>query len=114
MVICDRFTDATRAYQGAGRGVSEALIEQLATAVHGDCQPDITLLLDLTVATGLTRARNRGSASDRFESETVAFFTRVRDAYLRQAAHEPKRIKILAAENHSAAQLLEQAWRSLQ
>src|SRR5450432_985810 len=76
-VVCDRFTDATRAYQGAGRGVDPALIEQLATAVQADLKPDCTLLLDLPVSAGLTRARARsGADSDRFEAETLAFFER--------------------------------------
>ena len=60
-VICDRFTDASFAYQGAGRGVSETLLEALAVATHADCWPDCTLLLDLPVAEGLRRARSRGA-----------------------------------------------------
>jgi dTMP kinase len=82
-VICDRFTDATRAYQGHGRGMDLAWIEQLAIAVHGDLQPDCTLLLDLPVEVGLARARERsGVAADRFEAEAVEFFERVRHGYL--------------------------------
>src|SRR3979411_3348099 len=82
-VICDRFTDATRAYQGYGRGLDQAWIEQLALAVHGDLQPDCTFLLDLPVAMGLSRARGRsGSAADRFEAEVEEFFERVRKGYL--------------------------------
>ena len=89
-VICDRFTDATRAYQGGGRGVDRAWIEALAKGVHGDCEPDLTLLLDLPVEQGLERARARRLAAghtidDRFESETSAFFERVRAEYLRLA-----------------------------
>jgi dTMP kinase len=96
-VICDRFTDATRAYQGAGRGVSHELIETLADATHGDLQPDCTLLLDLPVRLGLERARQRGQPVDRFESEREQFFDRVRAAYLDLAAKEPHRIKIIDA-----------------
>jgi dTMP kinase len=97
-VVCDRFTDATRAYQGDGRGVDRALIESLAHAVHGDLAPDRTLLLDLPVAVGLTRARARsGHASDRFEAETVAFFERVRAGYLALARAEPQRFRIIDA-----------------
>lgn len=97
-VVCDRFTDATRAYQGAGRGVDGALIESLAQAVHGDLVPDCTLLLDLPVADGLARARARaGVASDRFEAETLAFFEKVRAGYLAVAAREPQRVRRIDA-----------------
>jgi dTMP kinase len=87
-VVCDRFTDATRAYQGAGRGVSSELIETLAAAIHGDVNPDCTLLLDLPVKVGLERARKRGEPVDRFESEREQFFERVRQAYLTLAHAE--------------------------
>jgi dTMP kinase len=98
-VICDRFTDATRAYQGGGRGVSLALIEQLASAVQGSLQPDRTLLLDLPVATGLERVRQRSGPlpTDRFEEEPARFFERVRDTYLALAKAEPARIRIIDA-----------------
>src|SRR6185312_10508490 len=96
-VICDRFTDATRAYQGGARGVSGALIEQLAAAVHGDLVPDRTLLLDLPVAEGLRRARSRSARADRFEQEREAFFERVRQSYLELARHEPARIRLIDA-----------------
>jgi dTMP kinase len=97
-VVCDRFTDATRAYQGSGRGVDASWIEQLAVAVHGDLQPDCTLLLDLPVAVGLARARGRsGTAADRFEAETEAFFERVRAGYLELARSDPGRIRIIDA-----------------
>lgn len=96
-VLCDRFTDATRAYQGAGRGVDRALIEHLAGQVHGDLRPDATLLLDLPVATGLARARARCGPADRFEAETAAFFERVRSCYLELARTEPERFIVLDA-----------------
>jgi dTMP kinase len=96
-VLCDRFTDATYAYQGAGRGVATSLIDVLAGAVQQGLQPDRTLLLDLPVATGLARARARGATADRFESEREAFFTRVREAYLQRAAAEPQRFRVLDA-----------------
>jgi dTMP kinase len=97
-VVCDRFTDATRAYQGAGRGVDGALIEQLARAVQSDLKPDCTLLLDLPVSAGLARARARsGVDSDRFEAETLAFFERVRAGYLCVARAEPARVRIIDA-----------------
>jgi dTMP kinase len=97
-VICDRFTDATRAYQGYGRGMDSAWIEQLATAIHGDLQPDCTLLLDLPVEVGLSRARGRsGIAADRFEAEAGEFFERVRQGYLLIARHEPTRVRVIDA-----------------
>ena len=97
-VVCDRFTDATRAYQGYGRGLDQAWIEQLASAVHRDLQPDCTLLLDLPVAVGLSRARSRsGPAADRFESEREEFFERVRRGYLDIATREPKRVRLIDA-----------------
>jgi len=84
-VLCDRFTDATWAYQGGGRGLPAREIATLEELVHGDLQPDLTLLLDLPVEQGLRRASNR-SVSDRFEIESLAFFERVRAAYLERAA----------------------------
>jgi dTMP kinase len=97
-VVCDRFTDATRAYQGYGRGLDQAWIEQLAEAVHGDLQPDCTLLLDLPVATGLSRARGRsGVAADRFEVEVESFFERVREGYHAVARREPQRVRVIDA-----------------
>lgn len=98
-VVCDRFTDATRAYQGAGRGVDREWIEQLARAVHGDLQPDRTLLLDLPVSVGQARARQRSgpAPTDRFEEEADVFFERVRGEYLRLAKAEPQRFRIIDA-----------------
>ncbi len=98
-VLCDRFTDATRAYQGSGRGVSAELIEQLAEAVHGNLWPHRTLLLDLPVEQGLGRSRARAGAgaADRFEAEDRRFFERVRTGYLKIAAAEPQRVRILDA-----------------
>jgi len=97
-VVCDRFTDATRAYQGAGRGVSMELIETLAKAVQGNVWPDCTLLLDVPPAVGLARARQRsGLAADRFEAEKEEFFERVRAAYLDLARVEPHRVHLVNA-----------------
>jgi dTMP kinase len=98
-VVCDRFTDATRAYQGNGRGVDGALIDALASAVHPQLTPDCTLLLDLPAAEGLARARARGGGTrtDRFEAETVGFFERVRAGYLALAARDPVRIQLIDA-----------------
>jgi dTMP kinase len=97
-VVCDRFTDATRAYQGSGRGVDVAWIDSLAMSVHGNLRPDCTLLLDLPPAVGLARARQRsGLAADRFEAETEAFFARVRAGYLELARREPQRVRVVDA-----------------
>ena len=97
-VVCDRFTDATRAYQGSGRGVDAALIGTLAQAVQQDLAPRLTLLLDLPVPTGLARARARAAAAtDRFEAETVNFFEKVRAGYLTIARAEPARVRVIDA-----------------
>ncbi len=101
-VLCDRFTDATRAYQGGGRGLDLSQIEALAAWVHGDCWPDLTLLLDVPAAQGLGRAEKR-SAKDRIEQETLAFFERVRAHYLAQAAAEPARFRVIDAAPAEAA-----------
>ena len=95
-VICDRFSDATYAYQGAGRGVAVSLIDALAESVHGRCWPVRTLLLDLPVEDGLARARARGAA-DRFEAERLEFFERVRGEYRRRAERDPGRIRLIDA-----------------
>ena len=98
-VICDRFTDATYAYQGGGRGVDLNHIRQLEAMVQGARRPDLTLLLDAPVEQGMQRARHRnaGAAADRFESERTEFFERVRAAYRLRAAAEPNRIAIIDA-----------------
>jgi len=109
-VICDRFTDATYAYQGAGRGLDAASIATLETLVQGARRPDLTLLLDLPVRVGLERAQRRNTgapgvataagptrATDRFERERVEFFERVRAAYLERARADPERIAVIDA-----------------
>ncbi len=113
-VVCDRFTDATRSYQGAGRGVSGELIESLANLVHGDLTPDLTFLLDLPPELGLQRSRARGTGTDRIESETLAFFARVRAHYLGLAAREPARFVVLPASELGADALFDAAWKALQ
>lgn len=95
-VISDRFTDATFAYQGGGRGVNQESISLLENLVQKGLQPDLTLLLDLDVETGLARASAR-SAPDRFEQEKVAFFEKVRAAYLKRAANDPLRFAVVDA-----------------
>lgn len=96
-VFCDRFTDATHAYQGGGRGISSAQIDALAQLAHPSLTPDLTLLLDAPVATGMARAGARSGAADRFETERVEFFERVRQAYLARARGEPRRIRVIDA-----------------
>ena len=88
-VLCDRFTDATHAYQGGGRGVDRKLIDQIAHAVHGDLNPDCTILLDVPVRVGLERMQARRGAVDRFEIESAQFFDRVRNRYLELARAYP-------------------------
>lgn len=95
-VICDRFTDATYAYQGGGRGLDRALIAQLEETVQGDLRPDRVLLLDLDPAIGLQRAASTGAA-DRFESEQQSFFRRVRSAYRERAESAPDRFAVIDA-----------------
>ena len=97
-VVCDRFTDATLAYQGGGRGMDPTWIDSLASRVQAGLRPDCTLLLDLPVALGLERARSRhAGAADRFEAEAQAFFERVRAAYLELARREPARMHVIDA-----------------
>lgn len=91
-VLCDRFTDATYAYQGGGRGLALAHIAVLEDWVQGDLRPDLTLLFDVPVEMGLERAARR-SAADRFEQEEKAFFERVRAAYLQRARRHPDRYR---------------------
>ncbi len=96
-VLCDRFTDATFAYQGAGRGVSMDRIAELERLVQGGLQPDLTLLLDMPAAQGMQRVQRRGNELDRFESERVEFFERVRQGYLQRARADAARFRILNA-----------------
>ena len=98
-VLCDRFTDATWAYQGGGRGLPRDEIASLETLVHGDLQPDLTLLLDLPVELGMKRAAKRSQA-DRFEQESTLFFKQVRDAYLERAEAAPERFAVIDASRN--------------
>lgn len=97
-VLCDRFTDATYAYQGGGRGMSLEAISWLENFVQEDLRPDLTLLLDVPIETGMARAKSRGGQFDRFESEQLHFFNQVRNAYLQQAQKYPGRIKVIMAD----------------
>jgi len=95
-VICDRFTDATYAYQGGGRGIPREWIEWLERTVQGELRPDLTVLFDAPVEVGMDRARARGDGN-RFEGEDNAFFGRVRQAYLAIAKAEPARMRVVDA-----------------
>jgi len=97
-IVCDRFTDATYAYQGGGHGVARLHIAELEHFVHADCQPDLTVLFDVPLAVSrerLQRAETAGHTLDKFESEQQDFFERVRDAYLERAAAEPARFRVV-------------------
>jgi dTMP kinase len=96
-VICDRFTDATFAYQGGGRGIDINLINKLQNIVQGDLRPDLTLLLDVPLEVSVQRIASRGEAVDRFEQERAEFFGRVRSAYLEIAAQAPERVRVVDA-----------------
>ncbi|MEK9593403.1 MAG: dTMP kinase [Luminiphilus sp.] len=96
-VICDRFTDATYAYQGAARGLSADLIAQLETLVQGERRPDAVVVMDLSPEVGMTRAKQRGEL-DRFEREKPAFYSQVRNAYLARAQADPDRYQVIDAE----------------
>ena len=106
-VLCDRFTDTTWAYQGGGRGLPRDEIGSLETLVHGDLQPDLTLLLDLPVELGMKRAARRSQA-DRFEQESTLFFERVRNAYLERAQAAPERFAVI-----NAASNMEEVWSQI-
>jgi dTMP kinase len=107
VVLCDRFTDATYAYQGGGRGLSPERIAVLEQFVQNGLQPDLTLVFDLPVEVGLARASARGRL-DRFEQEGRVFFDAVRSTYLKRAAADPVRYRLV-----DAAQSLEQVQRAL-
>lgn len=95
-VLSDRFTDATYAYQGGGRGIDKTKILQLEELVQGQVRPDLTLILDIDVALGLERASKRGTL-DRFEEEEISFFEKVRAAYRERAAADPARYRVVDA-----------------
>lgn len=96
-VICDRFTDATFAYQGSGRGLDVTLIQTLADLVHPRIQPDLTVILDMSPQKGLARARRRGEL-DRIEQERLEFFERVRAGYIARARSDPERYFVLDSD----------------
>ena len=95
-VLCDRFTDATYAYQGVARGLGTEFIVELEQSVQGDLRPDLVVLLDLDPRIGMARAQNRGE-TDRIEQENIDFFDRVRRGYLERAETNPERFLIVDA-----------------
>jgi dTMP kinase len=108
VVVSDRFTDASYAYQGGGRQMGADTVAVLEDFVHHDLQPDLTLLFDVTVEKGMRRVAGRGAA-DRFETESIKFFDRVRNTYLERAAEFPGRFSII-----DAGQNQEQVWQQVQ
>lgn len=111
VVLCDRFTDATYAYQGGGRGLNKDQIIQLEQLVQGSLRPDLTLLLDAPLDVGMARAAER-SELDRFEVEQMSFFEKVRDAYLERAADNAERFEIIDAAK-SLAEVQAQLYKVL-
>ena len=109
-VICDRFTDATYAYQGGGRGVDPERIAILEALVQGSLRPDLTFVFDLPPELGLARARHRAESADRFEQETIQFFASVRAVYLERAQACPSRYRVIDA-SASLADVAEQVCR---
>ncbi len=108
VVVSDRFTDASYAYQGGGRQMGADTVATLEKFVHHDLQPDLTLLFDVPIEQGLQRVAGRGAA-DRFETESIKFFERVRNTYLERAAEYPGRFSII-----DAGQDQEQVWQQVQ
>lgn len=97
IILCDRFTDASFAYQGGGRGIAEDYITVIQNLVHKDFKPDLTILLDAPAKIGAQRAKHRGTESDRIEMEKIQFFERARQCYLARAAQEPDRFIVIDA-----------------
>ena len=94
IILCDRFTDASYAYQGGGRGIDASRINLLEKWVQGDLRPNLTLLFDLDVSIGMQRTKKRSDA-DRFELEELNFFEKIRNTYLERAKNEPQRFRII-------------------
>ncbi len=112
VVVCDRFADASYAYQGGGRQLGAGTVAIVEKLVLGNLQPDLTLLFDMPVKLGMKRVAGRGQA-DRFETETVRFFERVRSAYLERAAADPQRFRVVDA-SRDEVQVREQVEQILQ
>ncbi len=111
-VICDRFADSSRAYQGAGGGVAPAFIEQIDAEVVADTQPDLVLVMDMPVAAGLKRAAARGDSENRFESKGTAFHERLRQGFLARASAVPDRYRVIDADR-SIETIRDDIWSTL-
>jgi len=111
-VVCDRFTDSTYAYQGAGGGLDRELIRRMETLVLGDFRPDLTFILDLPVEAGLARTHGRGHDETRFEKFDAAFHQRLRQAYLAIAKRNPERCVVIDATQDSEA-VAEDIWKTV-
>ena len=112
-VVCDRFADSTRAYQGAGGEADTAFIETVERHVVGDVRPDLTLILDLPVEDGLHRAAHRGGGEARFEAKGIEFHQRLRQGFLDIAAAEPQRCVVI--DSHQSQEVVAEAiWEAVQ
>ena len=98
-VVCDRFTDASFAYQGGGHGIESSIIQDIANIVQQGRQPDLTFLLDVDTTTGEARVNTRNEEKDRFEKQKINFKQRVRETYLQLKREQPERIKLINASN---------------
>ena len=112
-VVCDRFADSSRAYQGVGGGTPAQFIESLDAAVVGATQPDLTLIFDLPVEVGLERALERGAAETRFESKGLEFHRRLRDGFLSISAQYPERCRLIDATGEPDV-VTERVWRVIE
>ena len=112
-VVCDRFADSSRAYQGAGGGVAQSFIEQIDAGVVGTDQPDLTLVFDLPVEVGLERAFGRGLFETRFESKGLAFHQRLREGFLKIVEAHPERCVLIDAVG-SLDEVADRVWRAVQ
>jgi dTMP kinase len=111
-VLCDRYSDATEAYQQAGRGLEPELVRSVDECARGGLMPDLTLLYDMDPSEGLERARRRDGHLGRFEAAEIEFHRRVRAAYLEIARRDPRRVRVLAADI-APERVFEQTWRAL-
>jgi len=113
VVLCDRYSDSTDAYQGGGRGVDPEMLRTLHRLATGDLKPDLTLLFDLDPEEGLARIGTRGGEKDRMEGETLAFHRSVREAFLNAARREPERFRVIDARRNVDA-VTDVVWAEVQ